>query len=120
MPPDPKRTDADWEVARSTGRWPDGSPVVATSQPDDTAADWYRQGWEAGNKAAPRGPEDGLREAAGAVVDLTDDLDRWDELNKYVVNSQRDYLAGNLSAAWDRLRAALRSTPAAPKEDDRG
>mgnify|MGYP001321682986 FL=1 len=50
-----------------------------------------------------------LREAAQAVVVLTDDLARWDELNRYVINSERDYLAGNLDAAWDRLRAALAS-----------
>jgi hypothetical protein len=55
---------------------------------------------------------DPLRDAAQAVVDLTDDLARWDEMNRYVVNSERDYLAGNLDAAWDRLRAALAATPA--------
>jgi hypothetical protein len=75
---------------------------------------WCRACLIAALDATPA-PPDGLREAAQAVVDLTDDLARWDEINRYVVNSQRDYLAGNLDAAWDRLRAVLaRLTPEDP------
>lgn len=48
-----------------------------------------------------------VAEAARTVTVLSADLDRWDERNGYVINSERDYLANNLSTAWDRLRDTL-------------
>ena len=60
-------------------------------------------------------PPIALREAAQALVTATDTLDDWDLRHRYVVNSERDALAGDLSSAWFNLRAAL----AQPKETDR-
>ena len=49
--------------------------------------------------------------AAKALVAATDVIDDWDIRHGYVVNSDRDALAGDLSTAWFNLRAAI-----APKE----
>jgi len=62
--------------------------------------------------AQPAAPAEGLREAAFRVVTLTDNLRQWDEAHGYVINSERDVIAGWLDAAWADLRTALaRPTP---------
>lgn len=48
-----------------------------------------------------------LVKAARRIVYHTDVLVDWDETNGYVVNSERDALAGDVSAAWVDFRAAL-------------
>lgn len=52
---------------------------------------------------------DETQTAARRLVDASDALARWDEAHGYIINSERDALAGDVSQGWASLRAALDS-----------
>lgn len=84
-----------------------------TADPDFDVMDYYRRvaaelvaaGWH----LTRDGDEAELRTAARRLVDTTDALARWDEAHGYIINSERDALAGDVSQGWAGLSAALDS-----------